>query len=58
MLLMRHLVLLEDGVYRSNPQEEALLSFYANAIRHLMAGKPIGLGMVPAATSSVEAVRI
>ena len=36
MLLMRHLVLLEDGVYRANPKEEALLRFYANAIAHLL----------------------
>jgi glycerol-3-phosphate O-acyltransferase len=36
MLLMRHLVLLEDGVYRPNPKEDALLRFYANAIAHLL----------------------
>jgi glycerol-3-phosphate O-acyltransferase len=36
MLLMRHLVLLEDGVYRANAREEALLRFYANAIAHLL----------------------
>ena len=36
MLLMRHLVLLEDGVYRANAKEEALLRFYANAIAHLL----------------------
>jgi hypothetical protein len=47
MLLMRHLVLLQDGVYRANPQEQALLSFYANAIAHLVAPKP----MAPAVAS-------
>jgi len=37
MLLMRHLVLFEDGVYRANAKEAALLRFYANAIAHLLA---------------------
>jgi glycerol-3-phosphate O-acyltransferase len=36
MLLMRHLVLLQDGVYRSNEKETALLRYYANAIAHLV----------------------
>jgi glycerol-3-phosphate O-acyltransferase len=45
MLLMRHLVLLEDGVYRANAKEEALLRFYANAIVHLLANAP-GAGRV------------
>ena len=35
MLMLRHLVVLEDGVYRPNPKEHALLAFYANAIAHL-----------------------
>ena len=35
-LLMRHLVRLEDGVYRANAKEEALLRFYANAISHML----------------------
>lgn len=39
MLLMRHLVRLEDGVYRANAKEEALLRFYANAIAHLLREK-------------------
>jgi len=47
MLLMRHLVLLQDGVYRANPQEQALLRFYANAIAHLVAPK----ATVPAVAS-------
>jgi len=37
MLMLRHLVLAEEGVYRPNPQETALLAFYANAIAHLLA---------------------
>ena len=41
------LVLLQDGVYRATPQEQALLSFYANAIAHLVAPKP----MAPAVAS-------
>ena len=36
MLLMRHLVLLQDGVYRPNAKETALLRYYANAIAHLV----------------------
>ena len=36
MLLLRHLVELEDGLYRANPQERALLTYYANAIGHLV----------------------
>jgi glycerol-3-phosphate O-acyltransferase len=34
-LLLRRMVLLEDGVYRANPEERALLAYYANAIAHL-----------------------
>jgi glycerol-3-phosphate O-acyltransferase len=49
MLLMRHLVRLEDGVYRANAEEEALLRFYANAIAHLLANAP-GLARVPASS--------
>ena len=37
MLMLRHLVELKDGVYRANPQERALLAYYANAIAHLLA---------------------
>jgi glycerol-3-phosphate O-acyltransferase len=37
MLTLRHLVELEDGVYRANPKETALLAYYANAIAHLTA---------------------
>jgi glycerol-3-phosphate O-acyltransferase len=35
MLILRHLVVLEGGVYRANPAERALLAYYANAIAHL-----------------------
>jgi len=36
MLMLRHLVELNDGVYRPNPREHALLAYYANAIAHLL----------------------
>jgi glycerol-3-phosphate O-acyltransferase len=38
VLLMRRMVLLQDGLYRANPGERALLAYYANAIGHLAAG--------------------
>ena len=38
VLLMRRMVLLQDGLYRANPEERALLAYYANAIAHLAAG--------------------
>jgi glycerol-3-phosphate O-acyltransferase len=37
MLLLRRLLTVEDGVYRPDPKEKALLAFYANAIAHLLA---------------------
>ena len=37
MLLLRHFVLEEDGLYRANPAEEIMLRYYANAIAHLAA---------------------
>ena len=36
MLLLRHLVEAQDGLYRANPAEEALLRYYANSIAHLV----------------------
>jgi glycerol-3-phosphate O-acyltransferase len=36
MLLLRRLVTAEAGVYHANPDETALLAFYANAIGHLV----------------------
>jgi glycerol-3-phosphate O-acyltransferase len=38
MLLLRRMVLGDDGLYRANPGERALLTYYANAIAHLAAG--------------------
>ena len=38
MLLLRRMVVLDGGVYRANPDERALLAYYANAIAHLRAG--------------------
>jgi glycerol-3-phosphate O-acyltransferase len=36
MLLLRHFVLEENGLYRANPDEEIMLRYYANAIAHLL----------------------
>ena len=36
MLLLRHFVLEENGLYRTNPDEEILLRYYANSIAHLV----------------------
>ena len=36
MLMLRHLVEAQDGTYRANSKETALLAFYANAIAHLL----------------------
>jgi glycerol-3-phosphate O-acyltransferase len=36
MLTLRHLIVAEEGSYRANPAEKALLAFYANAIAHLL----------------------
>jgi len=48
MLMLRHLVSLEDGAYRGNPKETALLAFYANAIAHLLpASEPAAVGGNP-----------
>ena len=35
MLLLRHFVEEENGLYRANPREEMLLRYYANSIAHL-----------------------
>ena len=41
MLLLRHFVEEEDGLYRANPREEIMLRYYANSIAHLLpAAKP------------------
>jgi glycerol-3-phosphate O-acyltransferase len=36
MLLLRHLVVEENGLYRANPDEVMLLRYYANSIVHLL----------------------
>src|SRR5882672_2584495 len=38
MLLLRHFVEEENGLYRANPREEVLLRYYANSIAHLPRG--------------------
>ncbi len=40
MLTLRHLVTEADGLYRANPDEHALLAYYANAIAHLLSAEP------------------
>ena len=39
MLLLRHLVVEEAGVYRPHPGDVPLLAFYANAIAHLLSAE-------------------
>jgi glycerol-3-phosphate O-acyltransferase len=41
MLLLRHFVEEEGGLYRANPSELALLRYYANSIAHLIPAKPV-----------------
>jgi glycerol-3-phosphate O-acyltransferase len=41
MLLLRHFVLEENGLYRANPREEMLLRYYANSIAHLTRDAPV-----------------
>jgi glycerol-3-phosphate O-acyltransferase len=36
MLLLRHFVEEENGLYRTNPREEIMLRYYANSIAHLL----------------------
>ena len=36
MLVLRHIVLEQDGLYRINPAENVLLRYYANSIAHLV----------------------
>ncbi len=36
MLRLRRILLFDDGVYRANPAEHAILGYYANAIAHLV----------------------
>jgi len=41
MLLLRHFVEEDNGLYRANPREEIMLRYYANSIAHMLpAAKP------------------
>jgi len=51
MLLLRRIVVEEDGLYRAIPAEAALLAYYANAIGPLVAAAG-GLQAVPAARAA------
>ncbi|WP_088346846.1 MULTISPECIES: 1-acyl-sn-glycerol-3-phosphate acyltransferase [Rhodomicrobium] len=58
MLLLRRLILEEDGLYRINPAETVLIAYYANAIAHLAGAKPpapreIGAAAAPVAEAMV-----
>jgi len=39
MLVLRHLVDEEDGLFRARPGEEKILTYYAGSIEHLLAGE-------------------
>jgi glycerol-3-phosphate O-acyltransferase len=41
MLLLRHFVEEEGGLYRANPAELVLLRYYANSIAHLVPAEPV-----------------
>ena len=43
MLLLRHLVVAEAGVYRPHPGDAPILAFYANAIAHLLVEDAAGV---------------
>ncbi len=47
MLKLRHLILETDEGYRANPQELALLQYYANAIAHLFSNAPAQIVALP-----------
>jgi glycerol-3-phosphate O-acyltransferase len=49
MLLLRHFVEEENGLYRANPGEEILLRYYANSIAHLLADAKAGVAAAAAA---------
>jgi glycerol-3-phosphate O-acyltransferase len=40
-LVLRHIVLEEDGLYRINPDEVLVLRYYANSIAHLVAAQAL-----------------
>ena len=43
MLLLRHLMHEEQGLFRANPSELQVLRYYANSIAHLAPGNPVAL---------------
>jgi hypothetical protein len=47
MLLLRRIVEEEDGLYRANSGETALLAYYANAIEPLVAAAGVGANVEP-----------
>jgi glycerol-3-phosphate O-acyltransferase len=53
MLLLRHVVEEQDGLFRAGPAEAGLLSYYANAIEPLVAAAG-GLRQAPPATGAQE----
>jgi glycerol-3-phosphate O-acyltransferase len=36
MLVLRRIALEESGLYRANPDEHAIMAYYANSISHLL----------------------
>ena len=52
MLLLRRIVAEQDGLYRANPAEAALLSYYANAIEPLVAAAGGPLAAPPVARAA------
>ena len=45
-LILRHMVEEKDGIYRANPAETVLLSYYANAIVHLFPAQSDAEGII------------
>lgn len=41
MLVLRRVLVLEDGFYRARPEEALLLRYYANSIRHFEEAEPL-----------------
>jgi glycerol-3-phosphate O-acyltransferase len=52
MLLLRRMLIHEDGVYRVNPEERRLLTYYANAIAHLEGSLDVIDGLPPEGATS------
>jgi len=51
MLKLRHLVIERDASFSANPDERALLKYYANAIAHL---PPLRSGVADAANAGID----